>query len=220
MDESDSQRQATLNLELAAPGFYVRRMKRVSIFLAAALLAAPSFSNAQDAATEERLNKLGAQIADLQAAQDSERKHLDELSRAVEAMQQQISKPSPNYASADDLKLLADKIQEVDRKRQQDSERVVDELHKLGRTLSAKPSRIKPAPETPSGGNDTPTPTAQDKDHMEHIVQSGETLSAIIQAYREKGVKVTLSQVKNANPGLKPESMRVGQKIIIPVPAQ
>jgi hypothetical protein len=49
-------------------------------------------------------------------------------------------------------------------------------------------------------------------------VQSGDTLSAIIAAYKEKGIKVTEKEIKAANPNLVPEKMRVGQKIWIPAP--
>jgi hypothetical protein len=41
-----------------------------------------------------------------------------------------------------------------------------------------------------------------------------------VKAYRDKGYKITLSQVLAANPGLKAENMKVGQKIIIPAPPQ
>ena len=39
-----------------------------------------------------------------------------------------------------------------------------------------------------------------------------------MQAYREKNIKVTVKQIENANPGLKPERLKVGQKIFIPAP--
>ena len=52
----------------------------------------------------------------------------------------------------------------------------------------------------------------------EYVVQSGDTLDAIAQAYREKNIKVTVAQILNANPGLKPERMKVGQTIFIPAP--
>ena len=51
-----------------------------------------------------------------------------------------------------------------------------------------------------------------------YVVQSGDTLSVIVQAYNEKGIKVTTKQILKANPGLVPEKMKVGQKIFIPAP--
>ena len=51
------------------------------------------------------------------------------------------------------------------------------------------------------------------------MIQSGDTLDAIVQAYKEKNIKVTVAQILKANPGLKAERLRVGQKIFIPAPA-
>ena len=44
-------------------------------------------------------------------------------------------------------------------------------------------------------------------------------VGAIVAAYQKKGVKVTLEQVKKANPNLKPKQLHVGQKLFIPDPA-
>lgn len=49
-------------------------------------------------------------------------------------------------------------------------------------------------------------------------MKKGDTLSTIVQAYRDNNIKVTMDQILKANPGLKPERMRVGQKIFIPAP--
>jgi LysM repeat protein len=43
-------------------------------------------------------------------------------------------------------------------------------------------------------------------------------LSAIVEAYRTKGIKVTLKQVLEANPNLNEKKLYVGQKIFIPLP--
>ena len=40
----------------------------------------------------------------------------------------------------------------------------------------------------------------------------------IIAAYKEKGIKITVDQILKANPGLKADKLRVGQKIWIPSP--
>ena len=179
-----------------------------------ALLAAPMISPAQDAATEERFNKLSAQMDVLIEAKDAQNKKIEALEKQVSELQSQVNKPSGNYASADDLKELADKVKEVDKKRQADSEQVVKELEKLGKTLGGGSSgRRAPAPEVRTPTLDPNAP------HFEpYVVQPGDTLSAIVKAYRDKNIKVTSQQILNANPGLKPESMKVGQKITIPAP--
>ena len=182
-----------------------------------ALFATPSFVRAQDAATEERLNKLTAQIQDVVEAQGTQSKRIEALAKELQAVQQELqNKPVADYASQSDVKELAAKLKEVDRKRQEDNDRILDELKKLGRNLGAGAGK-KPA--TPKVSEEaTPKAPVSPEKGFEHIVKSGQTLSAIVQAYKEQNVKVTMKQVLDANPGLKPEKMYVGQKIFIPAP--
>ena len=193
-------------------------MKRISFLLVTlALWAAPAV-RAQDAATLERLDKLAGRIEDLTAAQEALKKQMSELSRELERVREQSAKPSANYARQEDLNLLAEKIKEVDRKRMDDAEKIRTELVKLRRALEApltppktKPASVpkeKPAPEKPVG----------DDKVFPYTVQSGDTLDAIVQAYKEKNIKVTVAQILAANPGLKADRLRVGQKIFIPAP--
>lgn len=181
-----------------------------------ALLAAPAVAPAQDAATEERLNKLSAQIDVLIEAKDAQNKKIDDLQSQIRDLQSQVSKPSGNYASADDVKQLADAVKEVDKKRQEDNEKVLNELEKLGKTLGGTSNRRNSTVSEPR----TPVDVNPNAAHFEYTVQAGDTLSAIVKAYRDKNIKITSSQILAANPGLKPENMRVGQKIVIPAPAQ
>lgn len=192
-------------------------MKRISLLLVTGLLALPAVAPAQDAATEERLNKLSAQIDVLVDAKEAQNKKIDDLQSQIRDLQNQLSKPSGNYASADDLKQLADAVKEVDKKRQEDNERVLNELEKLGKSLGGGTSRRDRG--TAPVSDIKPSINAN-APHFEYPVQAGDTLAAIVKAYRDKGIKVTLQQVLAANPGLKPESLRVGQKIIIPAPGQ
>jgi|ERR1017187_7852683 LysM repeat protein len=203
----------------SAAGFYLRRMKRISFFLAAALFALPVFVRAQDAATEERLNKLTAQIQDLVEMHSAQSKRIEALSKELENMrQEQSSKPAANYASQDDLKELAAKLKEVDRKRQEDNDHILDVLKKLGKNIGGpvKPTVALPPPKPADAGGATAS-TTPDKG-FEYEVKSGDTLSAIIAAYREQNIKITLKQVLNANPGLDEKKLKVGQKIFIPAP--
>jgi LysM repeat protein len=205
-----------LLLELPGLRSYCRRMKRISFFLLAALLAAPVISPAQDAATEERLNKLSAQIDVLIEAKDAQNKKIEGLEKQISELQGQLSKPNGSYATTDDLKQLADKLKEVDKNRVADNELIVKKLEALGTTLAGGSGR-KP----PVASDVKPTPPVNPSDpHYEYMVQPNDTLGAIAKAYREKNIKVTVQQILNANPGLKPENMKVGQKLIIPKPAQ
>ena len=51
---------------------------------------------------------------------------------------------------------------------------------------------------------------------MTYVIKDGDYLSTIVKAYREKGFKITVAQVVNANPGLNPNVMIPGKKILIP----
>jgi nucleoid-associated protein YgaU len=184
-------------------------------------LCSPAALRAQDAATEERLNKLAGRMEDLAAAQEVLKKQLADLAKDLENLREQSAKPSANYAQREELNRLAEAIKEVDRKRMDDAEKTHAELLKLRKLLEApltapkKGSSAKPPKETAV----TPAPPSSDKG-FEYVIKSGDTLEAIVQAYKEKNIKVTVNQIVNANPGLKPERLRVGQKIFIPAPQQ
>jgi LysM repeat protein len=65
-----------------------------------------------------------------------------------------------------------------------------------------------------------PAPKPKAQKGYYHVVESGETLTMICQAYRDNGVKVSLTQVRRAN-GLTSKSvLKVGEKIFIPKPVE
>jgi LysM repeat protein len=189
-------------------------MKRICFLLCTlGLLSIPSVRG-QDAATEERLNKLAGQIEDMRAGQDALRKQFEALSHDIESLREQVGKPTGNYAGQEDLKRVAEAVKEVDRKRLEDYEKIRAKLSELGKTLSAAPppkKNVTPAPERTEKAN------IPDKG-FEYEVKQGDTLSIIVQAYRQNNIKVTTDQILKANPGLKAEKLRPGQKIFIPAP--
>jgi nucleoid-associated protein YgaU len=190
-------------------------MKRISILLAALALCAAPALRAQDAATEERLNKLSGQIEDLKAGQDSLRKQVESLVKELDNLREQAGKPGGNYAAQEDLKRVAEAVKEVDQKRMDDAEKIRIELLNLRKGLLSQPTpQKKPAQPGPS------ETSASDKPEkgFEYTIQQGDTLSTIVKAYRDKNIKVNTDQILKANPDLKPEKMRVGQKIFIPAP--
>jgi nucleoid-associated protein YgaU len=194
-------------------------MKRISFLLVALALCATPVLRAQDAATEERLNKLAGRIDNLADAQEVMKKQLEDLAKDIQALREQSAKPSASYARPEDLNHLAEAVKEVDRKRLDDAEKTHAELLKLRKLLEAPMSSTKKGASTrsPKDTSASPGPATSEK-NFEYVIKPGDTLDAIVQAYKEKNIKVTVSQIVNANPGLKPERLRVGQKIYIPAP--
>jgi len=192
-------------------------MKRIFPFLIALSLWGGRELRAQDAATEERLNKLNGLVQDLLEDKAHQRKQIESLSKEIQSLREQLSKPAGNYASQDDLRTLARKVQEIDQKRVEDYERIVKKIERLGETLASPPPGKKSKPKLEPVDNPGAGGAAPEKG-FEHTVASGDTLSTIAQAYKEKGIKVTVDQIQKVNPGLVPEKMKVGQKIFIPAP--
>jgi len=193
-------------------------MKRISILLAAFSLFTVPVLRAQDAATEERLNKLAGRIDDLVAGQEAIGKRIEALGREVENLRSSMDKPAGNYAGQEDLKRLAEAVKEIDRKRLEDYDKIRAELLKFQKNLTTSTPSVRKAPSPgPTDNTAGDKPAVPDK-VFEYIVKKGDTLSIIVQAYRDNNIKVSTEQILKANPGLKPEKLRVGQKIFIPVP--
>lgn len=76
------------------------------------------------------------------------------------------------------------------------------------------PPAPQPAP-PPRGGaprrSAPPPPPATTGTHYEYVIEKGQTLTLIAQ-----GFGTTVPKILAANPGLKPNMLRVGQKIIVP----
>jgi phage tail protein X len=193
-------------------------MKRISFLLVTLALCSAPAVRAQDAATQERLDKLSGRIEDLAAAQEAIKKQMGELAKELESVRELATKPTGNYARPEDLNRLADAIKDVDRKRMDDAEKIHTELLKLREVLKAPlaPQKQKAAPVTKE--KSAPEQPATDDKVFPYVIQSGDTLDAIVQAYKEKNIKVTVAGILKANPGLKAERLIVGKKIFIPAP--
>jgi LysM repeat protein len=178
---------------------------------------------AQDAATQERLDKLSGRIDDLIAGQEALRKQVDELRRELVSVRELASKPTGNWASPEDLKRVAKGIEDVDRKRVSDSELVQKQLEKIRQALE-KPlppmKRTSVAQPKDNPPPERPEKPAKPQEGVEHVVKPGETLSGIVAACREQKIKVTRQQILDANPGLKPDLLIPGKKIFIPAVPQ
>jgi LysM repeat protein len=212
---------AHYRLDAIRQGFIFERMKTISSwFLIFALIAAfAPRASAQDAATQEQLDKLSGQIQDILDAQAEQGKRIDALEKKISDMQDQLNKPAGNdFASTDDLKKLAEQVQEIDKKRQEDNQKILDALEKLGKSGGGDYRKPDVSP-NPTPVNNTPIANGSNPQQgYEYTIAPGNTLSAIAKAYRAQGVKVTVSQILAANPGLSANNLIVGKKIFIPSP--
>ena len=186
-------------------------------------LGSTPVARAQDAATQERLDKLSGRIDDLVAGQEALTKQMNELRREMEAVRELASKPQGNWASQDALERVAKGIEDVDRKRIADSELVQKQLEKIRQALEKPLPPMKRT--TLAAPKDNPPPeqppkTDRPQQGVEHVVKAGETLSGIVAACREQKIKVTQKQILEANPGLKPDLLIPGKKIFIPAVPQ
>jgi vacuolar-type H+-ATPase subunit E/Vma4 len=200
----------------------------ISLFVlaAAAQDTAPAPSAAEAAAkqgADERYERMAADIQALQAANEAIQAKLSAIQQQLQDLRNQPAQPAGNFSTPDDLKRLADKIQEVDKKREDDKQTIAEEIRKsiaeLKHALAdgSAPSRV------PSS---KPVPSAESPDTEKGFVykiQDGDSLSAIVKAYnadfKSKGMKtISLKQAMDANPEVDWNRLRVGQKITIPKP--
>ena len=185
--------------------------------------AAPQKSELPE--TEEKLEKIASTLEDIIIAQTLFQKRLadivGELKTLREETDQSVQRAGTNYATRAAIKDLADKLVELDKKRLADRELILNEMTKMAKTLASGGSFTKP--KLPSDTNTTHVAPPIPVKGFEHTIEQGESLLAILGAYntefKKQGKKsITYSQVMAANPGLKPERLVVGQKILIPDP--
>ena len=191
-------------------------MRKISLWLFIFVFTA-SLARAQDDATQQQIDKLSGQIQDMLDAQAAQGKRIDALEKEISDLSDKSNQPGV-AASPDDLKKLAEQVQEIDKKRQDDNERILKELERLDKSMGVSPSH-KTAPSVSPTSPGGPTSSGPQKGY-DYTIQDKDTLSAIAKAYRAQGIKVTTSQILAANPGLNPNSLVVGKKIFIPAPQQ
>jgi len=199
------------------------------MLITAPLLRGQDSSTAAAAAArqeaQENYQTLKGHVDDLIAAQADTEKKIQALAKEIADLREQMGKPTANnYASRDELKTLADAINEVDAKRKADNEKMVNEiskqLAKLGKASGAPPPRSvdhsvdRTVAADPGPGTG---PKTSDEGFW-YEVKPNDSYMKIAAAYRGQGVKVTSDQIAKANPGVDSTKLKVGQKIFVPAP--
>jgi LysM repeat protein len=196
-------------------------MKNILALATVGLLAGNCVLQAQDAsaiadrqAAEERYQKLLGKVEDLTASIEAQNKKIADLQDQIKSARDEQAKVNPDVVGRDELKALALKLKEVDEQRAADKELIIKEIGRLAQV----PAVVTPKPKPKPVSTDPVTDPNAKYEGYEHIVKSGDTLSKIVTAYREQGVKVTLSQVTKhpLNAKVDPNKLLIGQKVFIP----
>jgi predicted RNase H-like nuclease (RuvC/YqgF family) len=200
-----------------------------TLYLPAHAQDAAALADKQDA--EERYKRMAADVEALQAANTSLQKKINALEERMSKFMEEQTKANNNSSVHDDMKVLKEKIQDVDKKREQDKQFITDKLEAttkeiekmLKKNLSSAPAKPSSPRDTTPAGKDNKEPSGS-TDGLSYTIQDGDTLSAIVVAYNRelqaKGMKkISQKQVEDANPNVKWNRLKVGQKIVIPAPA-
>lgn len=178
---------------------------------------------------QENMKALNARIEDLEASNHSLRARVDDLRRELQQLREETRKLADQSNVQDQIRRLADSIKDVDTKRRSDNERVLAELAKLAKQIAdtpvAPPPIVRPSPppsSNPGNAHSSEPRTAANipEKGIEYVIKSGDTLSGIVTACRSKELKVTQKMLREANPDVNWDRLKVGQKVFIPLPAQ
>ncbi|HMJ92082.1 MAG TPA: LysM domain-containing protein, partial [Candidatus Acidoferrum sp.] len=210
-------------------------MKRAFAILLTLMLAASAFAQADAVALaaqreqEENVKRLTATIQEVQEAQGKQQERISGLASEVDKLRTEVAKANNNAANHEALKRLNDQILEVDKSRVADNKKIYEALEQLKKLILDRPApppvrNALTAPPVNPGNSATGAATASrptgnaTEEGFEYVVQSGDRLDLIVKAYRAQNIMITERQVMNANPNVKWERMRIGQKIFIPKP--
>ena len=172
-------------------------------------------------ANEERFTRLNATVANVLDTQEVLQQRLSELEKRLHSLGQEINKLKDDSSRAntrqvtrEEFSALVEKLKEIDKKREEDKKLILETIKDLAKVPVPAPTHPKPSVETSDVG-----------ETVDYIVKKDEFLYQIIAAYNELYAKqgrgrITLEQVKKANPDLNPNKIREGQPIRIPVPAK
>jgi hypothetical protein len=185
---------------------------------APAVAAVPESKPAPASEVKEVYERLNSDIETLAAANVSLQKRVAALAEELKNIREEQSRAGVAAGSSqEDLRKLAEKIQEVDRKRETDRELILGEIEKIRKSIAALAAA---APEHTSVPTIIP-PGAKEKS-VPYTVRKGDTALAILGDYnmelKSKGLKtITLKQVEEANPSVNFKKLKAGQSILLPL---
>jgi len=189
-------------------------------------------SSAAKAEMEEKIRRLQAEVEDMKALNTSLTSSLNALNKQVRDQHAAMKKMIDAYklalgdfAQQSALDELAKSVREVERARKSDQAQVSRKLQELRDIIlknASKPTTVyvAPNPKNDAGGR----PAREDESKgVYHEIQKGETVMDIMLAYNSelkrtgRRARISLQQIRQANPTVNLDRVRVGQKIFIPI---
>ena len=219
-------------LAASAAASYFRSMKRnaplsgpfAALLAVAGLLCASLPARAQDAAVaaaerEEReanYKRMATKMEGIEETLHAQSKRIDKLISEISSLREEVDRLKNRNESAavqENLRHLAEKIEEVDKKRVADGESVTRKLKEISKGVTKMAETpVLPAPPTKQ------KPEPPGRDDKAYTIKEGDTLVRIVTELRAQNYKITQKQVMDANPGVNWNRLKPGQTVIIPAP--
>lgn len=210
-------------------------MQRKFLFaaaLAGALLPAspliaqetPATLAAEREEMEANYKRMSLRVEQMEDTLQNQQKRIATLVEEIHNLREHVDKlraKGESTATQDSIKQLAEKIEEVDKKRIADNELISKKLGNLGKELATTlVPKTTPLPPPVKTEKTSPTVNEPPEKSFAYQIKDGDTLSRIVTDLRAQGWKVTQKQVMDINPSLNWSRLRVGQMIYIPQPAK
>lgn len=198
--------------------------------------ARSGFAQAIDpAVVGERLQRLTSMVESLELALASQKRQIEALGNEMQRLREDQLERAGQRPWADDLKRLADAVNEVDRKRVADSEQVVKVLNELRKAVATAAEPPKPASAARSGdaggrreeggtgsrGSGSAREPAVEK-ALPWVMERGQRLSTVVARFNEQAKKegfqpLTVQQVMKFNNITDDRRIREGSTIQLPL---
>jgi hypothetical protein len=191
---------------------------------AAATVEVKAAAAAEQQAEDEKFKRLAADMEALRAANQMLLDKWSSLKDDLQQIRAEQARLAAGAISHDDLKPLTQKIEEVDKKRLDDKGTILEEITKVEARLVKLITNAADSPPRTPARNPVTTATTATEDGYIYTVKARDRLDDIIAAYNEefktKGMKtISREKVIDANLGINPNRLKIGQKIVIPHPA-
>ncbi len=173
-------------------------------------LAAQLSPDAKEDAREERLKLMRAadQLDSLQHQSEQTGTKLATLQDTVTRLEKE------NGQLRSKLNKLEDQLSALQEAQAKQQKTILAEIKKLlkDQTPASTPTASPP----PASSSAASVPVGDSEQWYMHVVEKGQTLSAIAKAFREQGVEVTVEDIRKANKIKKDNLIQVGQTLYIP----